>query len=214
MAFDLVHYLNDQIKLQKPFLLNQYPEYQRDHLLQEHSALILGKLVSLWRSNHQEQFKKLTENKEQYSNEILNNLVKPALENSSLDKEELKSILHEILSLHLSELRQLEQTGQFGAIGLRDLLIGQIEYLAAEADDWVWSANTLIELKGSKITYLEDISLEQSNTESYQMVQQSHTHEEKTEDSAIAPCWAKILEPIVALVILWILFNALCNIFA
>ena len=47
MAFDLVQYFNDQIRIQKPQLLNCYPKQKQDLTIQELNCLILGKLHPL-----------------------------------------------------------------------------------------------------------------------------------------------------------------------
>ena len=47
------------------------------------------------------------------------------------------------------------------------------------------------------------------------MVQQhTHTDDNQVSIETVTPTWAKILEPVVALVILWILAQALCTVFA
>lgn len=51
MAFDLVQYFAEQIKIQKPQLLNQYPVNEKNKLIDEVNILALGKLISLWRQN-------------------------------------------------------------------------------------------------------------------------------------------------------------------
>ena len=213
MAFNLVQYLNEQIQIQKPSLLNQYSTKLRSQYIQEINALTLGKLVILWRDNYQEQFHQLHFADETHTQAIINNLCHSVHNESSLPPPEFFIAVHEILNLQLAELRQLEITGQYGAIGLRVLIIGQVEHLTGQAEDWVWSTNKLIELKGSKPTVAEDISLEQSFKEFNQMVQQPHLHNEQPE-TTIIPTWARIIEPVVAFVILYFLFNALCNVFA
>ena len=51
MAFDLVQYFAEQIKIQKPQLLNQYPANEKNKLIDEVNILTLGKLISLWRQD-------------------------------------------------------------------------------------------------------------------------------------------------------------------
>ncbi len=51
MAFDLVQYFAEQIKIQKPQLLNQYPANEKNKLIDEVNVLTLGKLISLWRQD-------------------------------------------------------------------------------------------------------------------------------------------------------------------
>ena len=91
--------------------------------------------------------------------------------------------------------------------------------MAGHADDWVWLTNDLKELKGSKTIEQEQISLDETMKEFNLMVnmQKEHTQAEPLalEPTAqLNPTWAKIFEPIVALVVLWILFEALQKVFA
>ena len=79
----------------------------------------------------------------------------------ALDKKQLEQTISEILLLQLTELKQLDQTGNLGKIGLNELFTGQIEHLSGQADDWVWSTNQLTELLGSKPKIQEDISLDE-----------------------------------------------------
>ncbi len=52
-----------------------------------------------------------------------------------LSKTELEQNISEVLALQLTELKQLDQTGNFGNKGLGELLLGQIEHLSGQADD-------------------------------------------------------------------------------
>ena len=216
MAFDLVQYFAAQIKLQKPSLLKQYNAVDRDQYIQEINALSLGKLVSLWREDNQKLYQEIDHQDELYIQEIARRLTTSPHNQSPLCKTELEQNISEVLSLQLTELKQLDQTGNFGNKGLGELLLGQIEHLSGQADDWVWSTNDLIELKGSKPIPQEELSLEASMKEFNQMVQQ-HTHDDHQNiepAEAIVPTWSKVLEPIVSIAILAILWCSVTQLFA
>lgn len=216
MAFDLVQYFAAQIKLQKPSLLKQYNAVDRDQYIQEINALSLGKLVSLWREDNQKLYQEIDHQDELYIQEIARRLTTSPHNQSPLSKTELEQNISEVLALQLTELKQLDQTGNFGNKGLAELLLGQIEHLSGQADDWVWSTNDLIELKGSKPIPQEELSLEASMKEFNQMVQQ-HTHDDHQNIEpveAIVPTWSKVLEPIVAIAILAILWCSVTQLFA
>lgn len=216
MAFDLVQYFAAQIKLQKPSLLKQYNAVDRDQYIQEINALSLGKLVSLWREDNQKLYQEIDHQDELYIQEIARRLTTSPHNQSPLSKTELEQNISEVLALQLTELKQLDQTGNFGHKGLGELLLGQIEHLSGQADDWVWSTNDLIELKGSKPIPQEELSLEASMKEFNQMVQQ-HTHDDHQNIEpveAIVPTWSKVLEPIVAIAILAILWCSVTQLFA
>ena len=216
MAFDLVQYFAAQIKLQKPSLLKQYDSVERDQYIQEINALSLGKLVSLWREDNQKLYQEIDSQDELYIQEVSRRLTTSTANESTLSKTELEHNISEILALQLAELKQLDHTGNFGNKGIGELLLGQIEHLSGQADDWIWSTNELTELKGSKPIPQEELSLEASMKEFNQMVQQ-HSHDNHAEIELIeatVPTWSKVLEPIVAIAILAILWCAVTQLFA
>ncbi|MBF4521064.1 MULTISPECIES: hypothetical protein [Acinetobacter] len=216
MAFDLVQYFAAQIKLQKPSLLKQYDSVERDQYIQEINALSLGKLVSLWREDNQKLYQEIDSQDELYIQEVARRLTTSTANESTLSKTELEHNISEILALQLAELKQLDHTGNFGNKGIGELLLGQIEHLSGQADDWIWSTNELTELKGSKPIPQEELSLEASMKEFNQMVQQ-HSHDNHAEIELIeatVPTWSKVLEPIVAIAILAILWCAVTQLFA
>ena len=132
---------------------------------------------------------------------------------SSLPRAELEELTAAIFKRQLTELKQLHDTGNHTLQSIRELLLGQIEHLSGQADNWVWSTNNLLELKGSKPIIADELSLEESMKEFNQMVNQ-HTGHEQEETAPIIPTWSKVAEPLVAVVILWVLYSAVCNIFA
>lgn len=219
MAFDLVQYFAEQIKIQKPQLLNQYsPDERRTYLL-EINALTLGKLVSLWKQNENVVYQEIQRLDHLYVQEVARHLTTSPHNRSRLNKTELEQVIIELLEFQLKEIKQLDETGSFGQRGLRELILGQVEHLAGHADDWVWLTNDLKELKGSKTIEQEQISLDETMKEFNLMVnmQKEHTQSKPLalEPTAqLNPTWAKIFEPIVALVVLWILFEALQKVFA
>lgn len=219
MAFDLVQYFAEQIKIQKPQLLDQYsPDKRRTYLL-EINALTLGKLVSLWKQNENLVYQEIQRLDHLYVQEVARHLTTSSHNRSHLDKNELETIIIELLEFQLKEIKQLDETGSFGQIGLRELILGQIEHLAGHGDDWIWLTNDLKELKGSKTIEQEQISLDETMKEFNLMVnmQKEHTQAEPlTIEPTVQlhPTWAKICEPLVALAVLWILFEALQKVFA
>ena len=195
MAFDLVQYFAAQIKLQKPSLLKQYDSVERDQYIQEINALSLGKLVSLWREDNQKLYQEIDSQDELYIQEVARRLTTSTANESTLSKTELEHNISEILALQLAELKQLDHTGNFGNKGIGELLLGQIEHLSGQADDWIWSTNELTELKGSKPIPQEELSLEASMKEFNQMVPQ-HSHDNHAEIELIeatVPTWSKVL---------------------
>jgi len=53
MAFDLVQYFSEQIKIQKPQLFAQYSSKEKQAHIDEVNVLALGQLISLWKQNPQ-----------------------------------------------------------------------------------------------------------------------------------------------------------------
>lgn len=216
MAFDLVQYFTAQIKLQKPQLFSTHTDTEKQAHIEEVNALALGQLISLWKQDRHKLYQEVLTSDPLYIQGITRHLTTSAHNQSNLRPSELESSISEVLSLQLTELKQLDETGSFGENGLTELLLGQIEHLSGQADDWVWSTNDLIELKGSKPIPQEELSLEASMKEFNQMVQQ-HTHDDHQNiepAEAIVPTWSKVLEPIVAIAILAILWCSVTQLFA
>ena len=215
MAFDLVQYFAEQINTQKPQLLEHYSREDRKTQLLEINALVLGKLISLWRTDDKKVYQEISSPEDLFIQEVARHLTTSSKNQSSLPKNELEPTVTEILKLQLAELKQLNDIGNLNIRGLHELILGQIEHLSGQASDWVWSTNELTELKGSKPIEQEEISLDSTMKEFSQMVHQNIQQHDVEEVSVVStPTWAKIVEPIVAIAILWVLTSAACNIFA
>ncbi|MEN8366837.1 hypothetical protein [Acinetobacter bereziniae] len=219
MAFDLVQYFAEQIKIQKPQLLSQLQAIERTAHIEEINALTLGKIISLWRKDDDALYQEILSQDHLYSQEIARHLTTSPQNKSDLEQTMLESATTEILELQFAELKQLDTAGSLGKRGLRELVIGQIEHLSGQAKDWVWSTNELTELIGSQPTVQEDISLDETMKEFNQMVNVQTTdthadHPEITVVETVQPTWAKVAEPVVALVVLYILFEAVSKVFA
>lgn len=213
MAFDLVQYFAEQIETQKPELLPSLSRNEKRQHISDINALTLGELISQWRTNDKKVYQEITAPDDLYVQEVARHLTTSPDNASSLPKLELEQLTASIFSLQLHELKQLHDTGSHNLNSIRELLLGQIEHLSGQAEDWVWLTNRLLELKGSKPVIQDELSLEESMKEFNQMVSQ-HTSDEQADISPVVPTWAKIAEPVVALVILWVLASAACNIFA
>ncbi|CEI52932.1 FIG00350780: hypothetical protein [Acinetobacter bereziniae] len=219
MAFDLVQYFAEQIKIQKPQLLSQLQAVERTAHIEEINALTLGKIISLWRKDDDALYQEILSQDHLYSQEIARHLTTSPKNKSDLEQTMLESATTEILELQFAELKQLDTAGSLGKRGLRELVIGQIEHLSGQAKDWVWSTNELTELIGSQPTVQEEISLDETMKEFNQMVNVQTTdthadHPEVTVAETVQPTWAKVAEPVVALVVLYILFEAVSKVFA
>ncbi|MCX5469618.1 hypothetical protein [Acinetobacter nematophilus] len=219
MAFDLVQYFAEQIKIQKPQLLSQLEAVERTAHIEEINALTLGKIISLWRKDDDALYQEILSQDHLYSQEIARHLTTSPQNKSDLERAVLESATTEILELQFAELKQLDTAGSLGKRGLRELVIGQIEHLSGQAKDWVWSTNELTELIGSQPTVQEEISLDETMKEFNQMVNVQNTdihvdHPEVTVSETAQPTWAKVAEPVVALFVLYILFEAVSKIFA
>ncbi|EEY75710.1 hypothetical protein HMPREF0012_03540 [Acinetobacter calcoaceticus RUH2202] len=211
MAFDLVQYFAEQIKIQKPQLLNQYPVNEKNKLIDEVNILTLGKLISLWRQDDNKIYHEVKSADPLYIQEVARHLTTSKHNQSTLKNSELEQSISEILTLQLAELNQLDETGGFGHNGLKELILGQVEHLSGQAEDWVWSTNHLNELIGSKPVEQEELSLDTTMKEFNQMVHQAQPHhddmhiEEQAAEMSV-PTWSKIIAPVVALAILGYLY--------
>lgn len=212
MAFDLVHYFAEQIKIQKPQLNFASVDTTDSDLLFELNALSLARIISLWREQASKTYLEIQNQDPLYLQDIARHLTTSKHNESLLSQVQFEQGITEILSLQFQELKQLDETGNFGQEGLQELLIGQIEHLSGQAKDWVWQVGQLPELIGSQIIEEELLSLDETMKEFNQMVHtqdQQHDAVETQVQVQQAPTWAKVLEPVVAIVILWILWDAL-----
>lgn len=212
MAFDLVHYFAEQIEIQKPQILQQHATEKRQAHLFEINVLVLGKIISLWRTEPDQIYREIQSQDQLYIQEIARHLTTSLNNESELSQTEFEQSSSEVLAFQFQELKQLDNTGNYGQNGMRELLLGQIEHLSGQAKDWVWSVNNLNELIGSQPIEEESLSLDDTMKEFNQMVHNQNTHAvAETEEVAIVqnPTWAKVLEPVVALVVLWVLLDAL-----
>lgn len=217
MAFDLVQYFAEQISIQKPQLLEQYDSPTRQSLLHDLNILSLGKIIVLWREDHNKLYQEIQSQEQLYIQEISRRLTTSVYNQSPLAKEQLEPTLTEIVRLQLKELKQLEDTASFGIKGFHELFQGQIEHLAGQAHDWVWSTNRLTELKGSKPIVEEQLSLDATLKEFNRMASQHDHHNDHPAIEVVTPAvpaWSKAVEPIVAIAILWILYCAVTQVFA
>ena len=212
MAFDLVHYFAEQIEIQKPQILQQHATEKRQAHLFEINVLVLGKIISLWRTEPDQIYREIQSQDQLYIQEIARHLTTSLNNESELSQTEFEQSSSEVLAFQFQELKQLDNTGNYGQNGMRELLLGQIEHLSGQAKDWVWSVNNLNELIGSQPIEEESLSLDDTMKEFNQMVHNQNTHAvAETEEVATVqnPTWAKVLEPVVALVVLWVLLDAL-----
>lgn len=213
MAFDLVQYFAEQLETQKPELLPHLSKEDKRSHITEINALTLGELISQWRLNDKKVYQEITSPDDLYVQEVARHLTTSKENASSLPRAELEELTAAIFKRQLTELKQLHDTGNHTLQSIRELLLGQIEHLSGQVDNWVWSTNNLLELKGSKPIIADELSLEESMKEFNQMVNQHASHEQE-ETAPIIPTWSKVAEPLVAVVILWVLYSAVCNIFA
>lgn len=214
MAFDLVHYFAEQIKIQKPQLFAKSDESTDSDPLFEMNALSLARVISLWRENPNKTYLEIQNQDPLYLQEIARSLTTSSYNESKIEQAHFENYITEILTLQFQELHQLDRTGQFGQSGIQELLIGQIEHLSGHAKDWVWNVSQLPELIGSQIVEEELLSLDETMKEFNQMVHTQDQHQDTAEITIqvqVTPTWAKILEPFVALVVLWVLLEALTH---
>lgn len=216
MAFDLVQYFAEQIESQKPMLLSHLNREEKRSHIRQINALTLGELINQLRSNGEKVYQEISNPDELYIQEVSRHLTTNPSNASTLSRTELEQLTTEVFHLQLLELKQLHDTGSHSLQSIRELLNGQIEHLSGQADDWVWSTNNLTELLGSKPNLQEDISLEASMKEFNQMVHQQNAQHDDNNVAveATVPTWSKVVEPVVAIAILWILYSAATNMFA
>ncbi|MGL5157705.1 MAG: hypothetical protein ACRC79_02540, partial [Acinetobacter junii] len=99
MAFDLVQYFAEQIKIQKPQLLNQYSVKEKAVFIQEINALALARLISLWKQNAKKLYQEIQTADPLYIQEIARHLTTSQHNQSALAPNDLETSISEILVL-------------------------------------------------------------------------------------------------------------------
>ena len=211
MAFDLFHYFAEQTQIQKPQLLSPLPQAEQQRVLLELNALALGKLIAEWQQNSSLVYLELQQQDQLYIQQIARQMTTSAQNQSELNKTDFERSLKEVLTLQLAELKQLDDIGHLGQKGINELLLGQDRYLSGQANDWVWATNTLTRLIGSKNIETKQVSLDETIKEFNHMVSHADHHDDhQVAEPVVAkvPTWAKILEPVVGLIVLGYLYCA------
>ena len=111
MAFDLVQYFAEQIKIQKPELLSQYSDEERLQYLSEANTLSLGKLITLMRQDGTKLYQEIQTQDHLYIQELARHLTTSPQNESQLAKADLEHSLTTMLGLQFAELKQLDVTG-------------------------------------------------------------------------------------------------------
>ena len=92
MAFDLVQYFAEQIKIQKPQLLSELDAKLRNQNINEINSLTLGKLISLWKNNEDSLYQEIQTQDHLYIQEIARHLTTSASNQSILEKSILPKL--------------------------------------------------------------------------------------------------------------------------
>ncbi|MEB3768368.1 hypothetical protein [Acinetobacter sp. MD2] len=202
MTFDLFQYFTEQTQLQQhrhefPYTLNL-----------ELNALALGKIISTWQNNATALYQEIQQQDPLYIQDLARHLTTSRYNQSTLQPAALEMFLEQIIHLQFGELKQLDRVGKLGQRGLNELLNRQIDCLSGQAEDWVWQTNQLIVLIGSKVTTHPTASIDATIQEFHHMV---HSHQDQHVAEPIVakvPTWSKIVEPVVALLVLGYLYCA------
>ncbi|WP_343598158.1 hypothetical protein [Acinetobacter sp.] len=209
MAFDLFQYFAEQTKIQKPQHFQQYTAEKANALVLKLNALVLGKLIHESQVSPDQLYKEIHQQDPLYIQQLARHLTTSPQNKSTLPKAEFEQLLSDIFELQFKELKQLDDIGHLGQGDLIHLLKDQIDYLSGQAEDWIWRTNQLTSLVGSKPIIEEDTaSLDDSIQEFNHMVHSHHDQDQHVAEPTVAeiPTWAKIVEPVVALVVLAYLY--------
>ena len=90
MAFDLVQYFAEQIKIQKPELLIQYSDEERLQYISEANTLSLGKLITLMRQDGTKLYHEIQTQDHLYIQELARHLTTSPQNESQLAKADLE----------------------------------------------------------------------------------------------------------------------------
>lgn len=215
MAFDFLNYIVDQTQ-QNTRLFIEKPKEQRKYIISHIVALQLIYLRDL-DPNKAYQLLEITTPQ---GNEIPlpNDILKSFEENLSSNAEQIEQAYEQINQLLLTELKQLNESAQLGAFGIKELTDGQLPWVQNNVDDWFWDTLQQTEHKITKTHKNNEPNFNQMMRDFNQIILKNETATDETLDlepteltpyMTQTPRIATIFQPIIALVILYFLYNAI-----
>ncbi|KAA8732751.1 hypothetical protein F4V57_09310 [Acinetobacter qingfengensis] len=220
MAFDFLSYIVQQAEQQHPSIFTDETKLQRHELITHLIALHLAELQDIAEQKPDRLYEVIHEVEDDWlSKKSLKNIQEHDVAHAFFNHQRLKMQSAGLQTAHLllTELKQLDQNANLEIDGLKELLQGQFLWMQQQVQSWFWDTIDKPEYKVVESEPEPEFDQAQVTKEFNQMIhQQNHEHHEPVVHVAapnVEPVEAsvlfKLINPIVALLIIIFLFKAI-----
>lgn len=215
MAFDFLSYIVDQIQ-QNTQLLVEKPKELRKYIISHITSFQLMYLLS---QKQDESYQIIHHTPEKLSEQSFHALPTEFLEKYLKDNiQHIQQAYTQVSNTLLTEIKQLDINANLGASGVKELLDGQLPWIQNTVDDWFWNCIQKPEHKITKTNKNNEPDFNQMMKDFNQIImQKEHSPENTTHLESIhlasdlvqTPKIFITLQPIIALLILYFLYNSI-----
>ena len=223
MAFSLLNHIKQSKSKEISSLLPALDAVKKSHVI----AFSLAHLVYLNRKDPAQNYQAIRDQNLDFFWQDVDTaqLTAQAEQASGIAIDDLRAFTNQIIAYIYADIIEIDDAASLEQDGVSELIEGQLEHLSAEAPDWLWAAARLDELQGQVAETEQPIDLETSIASLSKMIHQAATtthtddpidHEIDGDDHSSphashhielppqrdAPAFFKVLEPLVAFLIL------------
>lgn len=145
MAFSLLDHLQTTRQTELQALLPTADQASQRELL----ALVLGQLIVRDRADSNAMYQAIKQyNHTEFWRGLDLNALQPLAQQHGLSTNTLHQVIDQIYTDIATEINSLDDAANFEQAGVSELIQGQADYLAGQADEQIWAALNLPELQG------------------------------------------------------------------
>lgn len=221
MAFDLINYIYDQTTQQHRGILAEYSKSQKYNYLKHIIAFQISVLQTKFRETPASTYQDISQlNTLKLQQESLKLLQQAQVTTDFFNpiRDKISDINQKVSSTITHELQQLDQNGHLAQSGLQELMSGQDEWITDTVDEWFWDVLQQPKKKLTKSNKKDNTDFQQIIKDFNKIVHEQHHPLDNdlhltdinlgTKTHQIANFY-RILNPIVALLVLYYLYNVI-----
>lgn len=145
MAFSLLDHLQTTRQTELQALLPTADQASQRELL----ALVLGQLIVRDRADSNAMYQAIKQyNHAEFWRGLDLNALQPLAQQHGLSTDALHQVIDQLYTDVATEINSLDDAANFEQAGVSELIQGQADYLAGQADEQIWAALNLTELQG------------------------------------------------------------------
>lgn len=146
MAFSLLNHLQTTRQTELEALLPNADQASQRELL----ALVLGQLIVRDRADSSAVYQAIKQqNHDEFWQGLDLNTLQPLAQQHGLSTEALHQVIDQLYAYTANEINSLDDAANLEQAGVSELIQGQADYLAGQADAQIWTAINLPELQGA-----------------------------------------------------------------